>query len=99
MFISTLVAIAETWKQPRCPTTDEMDKDVVYIYNGILLSHKRNETESIVVRWMNLESVIQSDMSEKENKYHTLMHIYIYIYMESRKMVLMNLFGGQEWST
>ena len=64
-FISTLVAIAETWKQPRCPTTDEMDKeDVVHIYNGILLSHKRNETESIVVRYMNLEPVIQSDMSE-----------------------------------
>ena len=50
-FISTLVAIAETWKQPRCPTTDEMDKeDEVHVYNGILLSHKRNETESIVVR-------------------------------------------------
>ena len=52
---------------------------------------KRNEFESVEVRWMNLEPVIQSELNQK-NKYHMLMHIYI----ESRKMVLMNLFTGQE---
>ena len=55
---------------------------------------KRNELESLLVRWMNLESVIQSEVSQKEkNKYHILTHVY----MESRKMVLMNIFVGQRW--
>ena len=44
-----------------------MDKeDVAHIYNGILLSHKNNEIELFVVRWMDLESVIQSEVSQKE---------------------------------
>ena len=46
-----------------------MDKeDAAHIYNGILLSHKRNEIELFVVRWMDLESVIQSEVSQKENQ-------------------------------
>ena len=54
-----------------------MDKgDVAHIYNGIL-AIKRNKTELFVVRWMDLESVIQSEISQKEkNKYHMLKHIY-----------------------
>ena len=44
---------------------------MVHIYNGILLSHKKNEFESVLVRWMNLEPVIQSEVSQKKkNKYH-----------------------------
>ena len=55
-----------------------MDKeDVVHIYNGILLSHKRNKGESVELRWMNLEPVIQSEVTQKEkNKNHILNHIY-----------------------
>ena len=55
-----------------------MDKeDVAHIYNGILRSHKRNKIELFVVRWMDLESVIQSEVSQKEkNKYRVLTHIY-----------------------
>ena len=55
-----------------------MDKeDVAHMYNGILLSHKRNETELFLVRWMDILSVIQSEISQKEkNKYHMLTHIY-----------------------
>ena len=55
-----------------------MDKeDVAHIYNGMLLSHKRNKIELFVVRWMDLESIIQSEVSQKEkNKYHMLTHIY-----------------------
>ena len=58
-----------------------MDKeDVVHIHNGILLSHKKEWTGSFVEMQMYLESVIQREGSQKEkNKYHTLMHIYIYI--------------------
>ena len=55
-----------------------MDKeDVAHIYNGILLSHKTNEIELFVVRWMDLETVLQSEVSQKKkNKYHMLTHIY-----------------------
>ena len=54
-----------------------MDReDVANIHNGVL-AIKRNEIELFVVRWMNLESVIQSDVSQKEkNKYCMLTHIY-----------------------
>ena len=50
---------------------------MAYIYNGILLSHNRNEIELFVVKWMNLETVIQSEVSQKEkNNYHMLTHKY-----------------------
>ena len=59
------------------PIDRRMDKEnVVHIYNGILLSHKRNEIGSFVEMWMDLETVIQSEVSQKEkNKYHILTHI------------------------
>ena len=54
---------------------------MAHIYNGILLSHEKNEIELFVVRWMDLESFIQSEVSQKEkNKYCMLTHI-----MESKK--------------
>ena len=68
-----------------------MDKeDVIHIYNGILFSHKRNEIESFVEMWLQLESVILDEVSQNEkNKYHVLMHT-----CESRKMAQMNLSPG-----
>ena len=51
-------------------------KDVVHIYNGILLSHKRNTFESVLMRWTNLEPIIQSEVSQKEKVKYILMHIY-----------------------
>ena len=55
-----------------------MDKEVVvHIHSGILLSHKRNTFESVLMRWMNLEPIIQSEVSQKEKeKYHILTHMY-----------------------
>ena len=55
-----------------------MDKeDVAHIYNGILLSHKKIEIELFVMRWIDLESVIQSEVNQKEkDKYRMLTHIY-----------------------
>ena len=68
-----------------------MDEEVVVrIYNGILLSHKMNTFESVLMRWMNLESTIQSEVSQKRKINTVCEHIYI----EPRKMVLMNLFAG-----
>ena len=55
-----------------------MDKEtVVHMHNGILLGHVRNAFESILMRWMNLERIIQSEVSQKEkDKYCILAHIY-----------------------
>ena len=66
------------WKQPRCPLTDEWIKKLWYIYTMQYYSAiKRNAFESVLMRWMNLEPIIQSEVSQKEkDKYHTLMHIY-----------------------
>ena len=77
-FIAALFTIARTWKQPRCPSTDEWIKTLWHICTMECCSAiKRNEIELFVVRWMDLESVIQCEVSQKEkNKYHMLTHIY-----------------------
>ena len=70
------------------------EKVVVQIYKGILLSHKKVRFESVLVRWVNLEPVIPSEVSQKEkNKCSILTHTYI----KSRKITLMNLFARKEW--
>ena len=57
-----------------------MDKEVVvYIYNAILLSHKRSEFDSVLMRWMNLEPVMQSEVSQKEKNQISYINAYIYI--------------------
>ena len=85
LFTVTLFTRARTWKQPRYPLTD-----VVHRYNGMLLAIKRNKFESVEVKWLNLDPVTQSEVSQKEkNKYCILMHI-------SRYIVLKNLFARQE---
>ena len=78
MFTAALFTIARTWKQPRCPRTDEWIKKTWHIYTMKFYSViKRNEIELFVVRWMDLESVIQSEVTQKEkNKNHMLTHIY-----------------------
>ena len=55
-----------------------MDKEVVvHTHNGILLGHKKNTFESVLMRWINLEPIIQSEVNQKEkDKYHILMHVY-----------------------
>ena len=78
MFIAALFTIARTWKQPKCPSSDEWIKKMWHIYTMEYYSAiKRNEMELFVVRWMELESVIQSEVSQKEkNKYSMLTHVY-----------------------
>ena len=76
MFTAALFTIARSWKQPKCPLTDEWIK-MWYIYTMENYSAiKRNETGSFVAMWMDLETVIQSEVSQKEkNKYRVLTHI------------------------
>ena len=63
MFTATLFIIARTWKQPRCPLTDEWIKKLWYIYTTEYYSAiKRNALESVLMRWMNLEFIIQSEV-------------------------------------
>ena len=78
MFTAALFTIARIWKQPNCPSTCEWIKKMWHIYTVDYYSAiKRNEIELLVVRWMDLESVIQSEVSQKEkNKYRMLTHIY-----------------------
>ena len=77
MFIAALFTIVRSWKQHRCPSTDEWIKKMWYIYTMEYYSAiKRNETGSFVETWVHLETVIQSEVSQKEkNKYCILMHI------------------------
>ena len=77
MFIAALFTIARSCKQPKCPSTDEWIKNMWYVYTmEYYLAIKRNKIESFVETWVDLESVIQSELSEKEkNKYRILTHV------------------------
>ena len=69
MFIAALFTIARIWKQPKCPSTDEWIKKMWLIYTMEYFSAiKRNESELLVVRWMDLESVIQSEVKSEREK-------------------------------
>ena len=72
MFIAPLFTIARTCKQLRCPSTDEWIKKLWYVYTMEYYSAiKRNTFESVLMRWTNLEPIIQGGASQK-NKYHIL---------------------------
>ena len=67
MFIAALFTIARTWKPPRCPSTDEQIKKLWYIYTMEYYSViKRSVFESVLMSWMNLKPIIQSEVSQKE---------------------------------
>ena len=78
LFIAVLFTIARIWKQTRCPSTAEWIKNLWYIYTMEYYSAiKMNAFKSVLMRWMSLEPIIQSDMSQKEkDKYRILTHIY-----------------------
>ena len=78
MFITALFIIARAWKQPRCPSADKWIKKQWYIYTIEYYSAiKKNSFESVLMRWMKLEPIIQSEGSQKKkHQYSLLMHIY-----------------------
>ena len=77
MFIAALFTIARSWKQPKCPSTDKWIKKIWHIYTmEYYPAIKRNEIGSFVETWVDLETVIPSEVSQKEkNKYRILTHI------------------------
>ena len=67
MFIAALFIIARTWKQPRRPSADEWIRKLWYIYTMEYYSAiKKNTFESVLMRWMKVELIIQSEVSQKE---------------------------------
>ena len=67
MFIAALFIIARTWKQPRCPSADEWIRTRLYIYTMKYYSAvKKNAFESVLMRWIKLEPIIQSEVSQRE---------------------------------
>ena len=78
VFITALFTIARTWKQPRRPSADERIRKLWYVYTMECYSAiKKNAFESVLMRWMNLESIIQKEVSQKEkHQYNILTHIY-----------------------
>ena len=83
VFIAALFTIARTWKQPRCPSADEWIRKLWCIYTmGYYLAIKINAFESVLRRWMNLEPITQSEVSQKEKhkyrKRYTNINAYIW---------------------
>ena len=78
MFIAALFIIARTWKQPRCPSADEwIKKAIVHIHMEYYSAIKKDTFESILMRWMKLELIIQSEVSQREKHQYTILtHIY-----------------------
>ena len=76
-FTAALFIIARTWKQLRCPSTDEWMKLWYKNTMEYYLAIKRNVFESVLMRWMNIEPIVQSEVSQKEkSKYRIQRHIY-----------------------
>ena len=77
LFTAAVFTIARTWKQPRCPSTDEWIKLWYICTMEYYSTIERNAFESVLMRWMKPEPIIQSKVSQKEkHKYHILTHIY-----------------------
>ena len=78
MFSAALFIITRRWKQPRCPSADEWIRKLWYIntmeyYSAI----KKNSLESVLMRWMKLEPIIQSEVSQKDKEHYSILtHIY-----------------------
>ena len=73
MFIAVLFTIARTWKKPRCPSAEEWVRKLWYIYRMEYYSDiKKNTFESVLMRWMQLKSIIQSEVSQKEKNTNTV---------------------------
>ena len=73
MYIAALFIIARTWKQPRCPSADEWIRKKWYIYTMEYYSAiKKNTFESVLMRCMKLETIIQSEVSQKEKHQYSI---------------------------
>ena len=89
MFIAALCTIVRTWKQTKCLSTDEWIKKMWHIYTMEYYSAiKRNEIELLVVRWMDLEMTILSEVSQEEKDKHHRYHLYVNLKYETNEPYL-----------
>ena len=74
MFIAALFTIAKTWKQPKCPLTDDWIRKMWYVYTMEYYSSiKKDKIMSFASTWMELETLLLSEVSQKEkHKYHMI---------------------------
>ena len=94
MFIAAMFIIARTWKQPKSPSADKWIRKLWYIYTMEYYSAiKKNSFESVLMRWMKLEPIIQSEVSQKDKDHYNIL---TYIYMEFRKMLMITLYAEQK---
>ena len=92
MFTAALFTIAKTWKQPKCPSTEEWIKKMGHVYTMEYYSAiKKNEIPAFLGRWMDLEIIMPNEVS------HTMRHQYqfYHLHVESKKKDTMNLFVEQ----
>ena len=79
--------------QPRCPSADEWIRKLWYIYTMEYYSAIKNTFESVLMNWMKLDPIIQSEVSQKEKHQYSIL---TYIYMEFRKMVMITLYAREQ---
>ena len=76
MFIAALFTIAKTWKQPKCPSTDEWIKKMWYLYTMEHYSAtKKNEIMPFAATWMDLEIIVLSEVSQPEKDKHHMISL------------------------
>jgi hypothetical protein len=73
MFIAVLFIRARSWKELRCPSTEEWIQKTWYIYNGVLLNYyKNNEFMKFLGKWMDLEDIILSEVTQSQKNTHDM---------------------------
>ena len=76
VFIAALLTIVKTWKQPRCPSTEEWIKKMGYIYTMEYYSAiKRNEIPAFLATWMDLETIMLSEVSHTMRHQHPMLSL------------------------
>ena len=98
MFITALFITARTWKQPRCPSADEWIRKLWYIYTMEYYSAIKNNTfESVLMRWMKLEPIIQSEVSQKEKHQYSILSFYLCHALCFLIFICWNTLAFQRW--
>jgi len=99
MFIAALFAIAKTWKQPKCPSTEEWIKKMWYIYTMEYYSAiKRNEISAFLATWMDLEIIMLSEVSHTSNAWDTNIKCFHW-HVESEKRTDRTFLQNRCWLT
>jgi hypothetical protein len=102
MFIAALFTIAKLWKQSRCPTTDEWIKKMWYLYTmGFYSATKKNEILSFTSKWMKLENIILSEVSQTQRSKIVCSPLYVDYRPKTNAVILLDvgqtLRGKREW--